>query len=155
MRNKRGEKITDIPKISLTTACDVVRGELAKTIQKKHSEYDYQTVYSDHPSTFHDSEFESDVAPLLGKQALLLAGVKSKEERYHLFVADKLDWGESLKVNDAVLVSLNCPQVIATAVIQYVGPVRGEKGILFGVEIVVGMKCSVPCVHQFWPCNDI
>ena len=129
--------------------CNVLRGELATRVPEKSTagqqQQMYQTVYSEQPATFYDSDQDSAVAFLLGNQALLLAGVKSREERYQLFItAGKLEWGSSLKLNDAVLVSLHHPQATdndatlkTTAVIQYVGPVKGEKGIMFGVEIVV------------------
>ena len=128
--------------------CNVLRGELATKVPEKSAagqQQMYQTVYSDQSATFYDSDEDSAVAPLLGNQALLLAGVKSREERYKLFItAGKLEWGSSLKLNDAVLVSLNHLQAAdndatlkTTAVIQYVGPIKGENGIKFGVEIVV------------------
>ena len=110
-------------------------------------------MYSEQTATFHDSDDDSDLAPLLGNQALLLAGVPSKEERYKMFITPgKLEWGSSLKVNDPVLVSFKDSQAAeteatrkATALIQYVGPVKGEKGITFGVEIVV--RASVNILH--------
>ena len=129
--------------------CNILRGELATKFPEKSTagqqQQMYQTVYSDQSATFYDSDEDCAVAPLLGNQALLLAGVKSREERYKLFItAGKLEWGSSLKLNDAVLVSLNHLQAAdndatlkTTAVIQYVGPIKGEKGIMFGVEIVV------------------
>ena len=130
--------------------CNVLRGELAVKIPEKSRNdgkppHNYQTVYTDQPpATFYDSNDESDIAPLFGEQYLLLAGVKSRQERYHLFVNGTLDWGTSLKINDAVLVSLNNIQAAdtestpkTTAVIHYVGPVKGEAGIMFGIEIVV------------------
>ena len=129
--------------------CNVLRGELAVKIPEKARKdgrppHNYQTVYTDQPATFYDIYDESDIAPLFGEQYLLLAGVKSKEERYHLFVNGSLDWGTSLKINDAVEVSLNHLQAAdtestpkTTAVIQYVGHVKGEVGIMFGIEIVV------------------
>ena len=130
--------------------CNVLRGELAVKIPEKSRNdgkppHNYQTVYTDQPpATFYDSNDESDIAPLFGEQHLLLAGVKSKVERYHLFLNESVDWGITLKINNPVQVSLNNLQpadteVIpkATAVIQYVGPVKGEVGIMFGIEIVV------------------
>ena len=130
--------------------CNVLRGELAVKIPEKARNdgkppHNYQTVYTDQPpATFYDSNDESDIAPLFGEQYLLLAGVKSKEDRYKLFVNGTLDWGITLKINDAVQVSLNNLQAAdtestpkTTAVIQYVGPMKGEVGIMFGIEIVV------------------
>ena len=134
------------------TPCNVLRGELAiKTDpEKQKSEEEplnYRTVYTDQPAMFQDFDDDIAVAPLLGNQAPLLAGVKSKEERYKLFITKgRLEWGSSLKMNDPVLVSFKDSQAAeteatrkATAVIQYVGPVKGEKGIMFGVEIVVSI----------------
>ena len=129
------------------TPCNVLRGELAIRIPEKRRKsgqqpHNYQTVYSELTATFHDSIKNSDFAPLLGNQALLLAGVPSKEERYKMFITPgKLEWGSSLKVNNPVLVSFKDSQTEATrkatVVIRYVGPVKREKGIVFGVEIVV------------------
>ena len=129
------------------TPCTVLRGELAIRIPEKRRKsgqqpHNYQTVYSEPIATFHEN---SNLAPLLGNQALLLAGVPSKEERYKMFMTPgKLEWGSSLKVSDPVLVSFKDSKVTvtkvtpkATAVILYVGPVKREKGIVFGVEIVV------------------
>ena len=134
------------------TPCNVLKGELAIKIdsEKQKSEqeaHNYRTVYTDQPAMFLDFDDDSAVAPLLGNQTPLLAGVNSKEERYQLFIKQgRLEWGSSLKMNDPVLVSFNDSQAAeteatrkATAVIQYVGPVKGEKGIMFGVEIVVSI----------------
>ena len=128
--------------------CNVLRGELAIRIPEKRKSgqqpHNYQTVYSEQTATFHDSDDDSDLAPLLENQALVLASVKLNQKRYKLFIEGKLEWGSSLKVNDPVWVSLNHRQHTetettpkATAVIKYTGPLRGEKGIMFGVKIIV------------------
>lgn len=134
------------------TLCPVLRGELAVNIPETFRKdgqlpHNYQTIFTKQEATFYDSDQyheDSDVAPLLGGQHLLLAGVKSNEERYQTFISGKLEWGSNLKMNDAVEVSLNCTQAAdtgstlkATAVIRYVGPVKGLTGITFGLEIVV------------------
>ena len=112
--------------------------------KRKSGQYNHQTVHTDQPAMFFDSVENSDLAPLLGNQAGLLAGVKTRDERYQLFITGKLEWGSTLKVNNPVMVSLNNLQPTETeatpkamALIQYVGPVKGEKGIVFGVEIAV------------------
>ena len=134
--------------------CNVLRGELAIKIPDKPCKdgHNYQTVYTDQSATFYDEDEHSEVAPLLGNQALLAAGVKSNEEWYHLFVTDKLHWGSTLRVNDAVQVSLKHVQptdteatLKATAEIQYIGPVKGDPGVTFGIEIVVNMLCYYSC----------
>ena len=142
-----------------STPCNVLRGELAVKIPEKARKdgqppYNHQTVFSDHPATFYDGIEESEVAPLLGDQHLLLAGVKSLDERHKIFVSGRLDWGASLKINDAVQVSLNKLQATdteatpkATAVIQYVGPVKGEAGLKFGIDIVVSALLFVSAIY--------
>ena len=144
-RDQQGEKISNVVVGTLfgPPICNILRGELAIRIPEKPRKdgqpHNYQTVYTDQQATFYDNDENSAVAPLLDKQHLLLASVKSNEARYRLFVAGQLDWGSNLKINDPVQVSLGHSQ--ATAVIQYVGPVKGLQGITFGVEIVVSWYC--------------
>ena len=146
--------------------CNVLRGELAIRIPEKRKSgqqpHNYQTVYSEQTATFHDSDDYSDLIPLLENQALLLASVKSNQERYKLLIEGKLEWGSSLKVNDPVRVSLKDSKATttkvtpkATAVILYIGPVKGEKGIVFGVEIVVsGLGVLMNFTYNDWLCRS-
>ena len=156
LRDKQGEKASDdlFDILFGDAPCNVLRGELAIKIPEKPridgQPHNYQTVYTDQQATFYDENENSAVAPLFNKQHLLLAGVKSNDARYQIFVTGKLEWGSSLKINDPVQVSLKIPQatdtggtIKSTAVIQYIGPVKGLQGITFGVEIVV--SCIVPC----------
>ena len=150
LADRQGEKKTSnvvVGTLFGAIPCNVLRGELAIKIPEKPYKdgqpHNYQTVYTDQQATFYDGNENSSVAPLLDKQHLLLAGVKSRGARYQIFVTDKLDWGSSLKINDVVQVSLRHQATYAggtiksTAVIQYVGPVKGVQGIIFGVEIIV------------------
>ena len=164
LKDKQGVKISNVVMGALFGSdCNVLRGELVIRIpEKPHKEgqppHNYQTVYTDQPATFYD---ETNISPLLGNQPLLLAAVKSNEERYQLFVSGKMDWGSTLKINDPVQVSLKHPQpsdtaatLKATAVIHYVGPVTGVNGIMFGIEIVVSVseEHRSGCLHQ---CNHV
>lgn len=135
--------------------CNVLRGELAIKIPEKprkdgQQPHNYQTVYTEQLATFYDGNENSAVAPLFDNQHLLLAGVKSNDARYQTFVTGKLEWGSHLKINDPVQVSMRHSQardtggtLKSTAVIQYVGPVKGLQGITFGVEIVVSWYCAM------------
>ena len=83
-----------------------------------------------------------DIAPLGAYEELLLEGIKSTTARYEVFIsANMLDWGSNLKVGDAVYVGLPSqhpvPVQYAAAVIRFVGGLKGETGIQFGVEITV------------------
>ena len=156
LRDQQGEKTSNVLVGPLfgATSCNISRGELAIKIPEKLRLYgrphNYQTVYTEQQATFYDDDENSVVAPLLGKQHLLLAAVKSNDARYQIFVTNKLDWGSNLKINDPVQVSLRRSQatdtkatIKSTAVIQYVGPVKGIHGITFGVELVVSWYCTM------------
>ena len=149
LEDKEGEKPGVINALFGPATYNVLRGELAiKKLRKDdHQPCKYQTVYTDQQATFYDDDENSAVAPLLGKH-LLLAGVKSNEARYQIFVTGQLDWGSNLKINDVVQVSLKHRQatdtggtIKSTALIQYVGAVKGLQGITFGVEILVSSYC--------------
>ena len=99
--------------------------------------HNYRTVYTDQEATFRGTIEASDVAPLSEMESLLLAGIKSKEDRYHTFIANKLDWGTKLKTDDLVQVSLTGATHKATAAICFVGPIKSLPGLTFGVKIVV------------------
>ena len=155
LRDQQGEKISNdvVGTLFGATTCNILRGELAIKIPEKPRKdgqpHNYQTVYTDQQATFYDDDENSAIAPLLDKTHLLLAGVKSNDARYQIFVTGQLDWGSNLKINDPVQVSLSHPQatdtggtIKSTAVIQYVGPVKGLQGITFGVEILVSWYCT-------------
>ena len=84
---------------------------------------------------------EHDVAPLTDYEYHLMSGVKSREARYEIFQKDILDWGSKLKVGDFVYVALPSKSPVssqcAVSVIKYIGPLRNEHGMQFGVEIQV------------------
>ena len=83
-----------------------------------------------------------DIAPLGAYEELLLEGIKPATARYEVFIsANMLDWGSNLKMGDAVYVGLPSqhpgPVQYAAAVIRYLGGLKLEPGIQFGVEITV------------------
>lgn len=97
---------------------------------------------------------EDDVAPLSDYEYNLMVAIKSREARYDVFRIDLLDWGSKLKEGNFVYATLPSKSPVsnqrAVSVIRYVGPLPKEDGILFGVEIQVGVYISsVLCV-----CDD-
>ena len=88
---------------------------------------------------------EDDIAPLGKRDFLLLEGIKSHMARFDVF-SNQLDWGLKLKPGDVVYVSLPSrypvPVQYAAAVIRFVGHLKTEPGIQFGVEITVRVVCD-------------
>ena len=86
---------------------------------------------------------EQQVAPMDSIEFQLMAGIKSREDRYEVFLSgdDHLEWGTRLKRGDHVMATLPSSnprfQTKVVAVIRYVGELPQERGIQFGVEIVV------------------
>ena len=128
----------------------VVRGELLVPIpgdeitprgdgQKPHN---YRLNREPTVSLYCEDEF----APLGEYEYLLLEGIKSQTARYEAFISANniLDWGSKLKPGDAVYVGLpsqhTTPVQYAEAIIRYVGGLKTEPGIQFGVEITVRLK---------------
>lgn len=147
MKDKQGEEITSSFGGIFHDAVihNVLRGSLLTPIPDKkqipradgRDTHNYQIMYKDHNITlFCDCE---DVAPLSDYEHLLLAGVQSSKVRYRTFV-NKLEWGSQLKVCDHVLVSIPDESGVTqkvSAMIQFLGPVKGLPGLTFGVEIMV------------------
>ena len=83
---------------------------------------------------------EDDIAPLGKREFLLLEGIKSHMACYDVF-SNQLDWGSKLKPGGVVYVGLPTQHAVpvqyAAAVIRYVGGLKTEPGIQFGVEITV------------------
>ena len=88
---------------------------------------------------------EDDIAPLGKRDFLLLEGIKSHSARFDVF-SNQLDWGSNLKPGDVVYVSLPSKHAIpvqyAAAVIHFVGHLKTEPGIQFGVEITVRLSVT-------------
>ena len=84
---------------------------------------------------------EDDVAPLGDYEYRLMEAVKSREARYDVFVKDVLDWGSKLKpgmfVNATLPSESPVPNQATVSRVGYVGPLPNERGIRFGVEIMV------------------
>ena len=137
---------------SYTSTCKVLKGELVAPIPPGETvpssgdqpPHNYRTLTQDSPATFYE-DTSDNLSPLTPNEFDLLAGVKSPSDRYMIFTENRLDWGNSLKKWDKVLVEVPrkkgdasaepCPRVYA--VIRYVGPVTSLPGITFGVEIKV------------------
>lgn len=86
---------------------------------------------------------EQHIAPMDPTEFQLMAGIRSREDRYEVFLSgdDLLEWGTQLKRGDHVLAALPSSnprsQIKVVAVIRYVGELPQEAGIQFGVEILV------------------
>lgn len=108
--------------------------------QKAHN---YHTISRESPATFYDDG--TDVAPLNQHEYGVLVAVKSPTARYNVFLKlGMLDWGTKLKKGDQVSVELPGLQAVssgsalrASAVVRYIGEVKTQPGITFGVEIKV------------------
>ena len=91
---------------------------------------------------------DDDVAPLGEYELWLLEGIKSRSQRYEVFisVSNKLDWGSRLKPGNMVYAFIpgqhTAPVQYAAAVIRYVGGLKTEPGIQFGVEITVRLSVT-------------
>ena len=96
-----------------------------------------------------------DIAPMDPTEFSLLAGIKSREDRYKVFLSedDHVEWGTRLKRGDHVMATLPssdpCSQTRAIAAICYVGELPQEAGIQFGVEIVVSAYSTNSENYQF------
>ena len=76
-----------------------------------------------------------DVRQLSEKQFNLLLGVKHVTDRYQLLRT--LQWVESLDKGDPVAVTIPTIPAPVKGVVQYIGPLPGEEGTKFGVELLV------------------
>ena len=91
----------------------------------------------------------NDIAPLGEYEFWLLEGIKSQTTRYDVFISasNMLDWGSKLKPGDVVYVGMpsqhTAPVQYAAAIIRYVGGLKTEPGIQFGVEITVSLELHV------------
>ena len=98
---------------------------------------------------------EDEFAPLGEYEFWLLEGIKSHTTRYEVFISpnNKLDWGLKLKPGDVVYVAIPtqhaAPVHYAAAVIRYVGGLKTEPGIQFGVEITVRPVCDFNHVYIY------
>ena len=142
-------KITGLLKSGVKS---VYRGELVltlprvKVIPRKDGKpaHNYQLA-SDPAVTLFCTE--DDVAPLSDYEYHLMAAVKSREARYEVFQKDILDWGSKLVAEMIVHVGLPSKAAVsnqhALAIIRYIGPLPGENGVQFGVEIMVSVDVHV------------
>ena len=93
---------------------------------------------------------EDDIAPLGKYEFQLLEGIKSHMACFDVF-SNQLDWGSKLKPGDAVYVAIPTQHAVpvhyAAAVIRYVGGLKTEPGIQFGVEITVRLVCDYMYIH--------
>ena len=93
---------------------------------------------------------EDDIAPLGKYEFLLLEGIKSHMACFDVF-SNQLDWGSKLKPGDAVYVAIPTQHAVPVhygeAIIRYVGALKTEPGIQFGVEITVRLVCDYMYNH--------
>ena len=117
----------------------IFRGELLFCISKNQGKYQ---VASD-PSVTLQIVCKEDTAPLTGVEYELLITIKSHEARYTVYkrIEDGMEWGLHLTLETCVHATLPSklaiPTECAESVIRYIGPLSNEKGIHFGVEIIV------------------
>ena len=93
---------------------------------------------------------EDDIAPLGKYEFLLLEGIKSHMACFDVF-SNQLDWGSKLKPGDAVYVAIPTQHAVPVhygeAIIRFVGVLKTEPGIQFGVEITVRLVCDYMYNH--------
>ena len=88
---------------------------------------------------------DDDVTLLSEYEFWLLEGIKSQTTRYEVFISanNVLHWGSRLKPGNMVYVALPTQHSqYAAAVIRYVGGLKTEPGIQFGVEITVSLSVA-------------
>ena len=128
----------------------VVRGELLVPISgdeltPRKMPHNYRLKREPTVSLYCKSD---DIAPLGEYELWLLEGIKSQTTRYEVFSASNiLDWGSRLKPGNMVYVVIpgqhTAPVQYAAAVIRYVGGLKTEPGIQFGVEITVRLSVAL------------
>ena len=146
MKDLQGEKSGKMGGLLKPSPKNVYRGQLllsmprSKVIPRKDGNpaHNYQLASDPAVTVFCT---ENDIAPLSEYEFHLLAGVKSREDRYEVFQHDRLDWGSKLKCGHFVLATLPSKSPVPTqpvvSKIQHIGPLPNENGVLFGVEIMV------------------
>ena len=102
---------------------------------------------------------EQDIAPLSDKEFLLLEAIQTPAARYDVFISgDKMDWGCNLKRGDTVYVSIPSltvlPSCRAAAVVCYVGGLPPESGLMFGIEIMVGLLMIISFFTHLYSSRD-
>ena len=135
-----------IPPFSKPSPHNVLRGELLVPLKNKHLSQNDGPLQ---PNFFVKKDpyiilycKNEDVCPLDRRDSCLLEGIESTSVRYTLFIGGtKLEWGAHLVVNDTVYTFIPGPNPVvlqcSTAIIRYIGQVRGLPGRQFGIEIMV------------------
>ena len=101
------------------------------------------TLYSD----------DTGVAPLVGTEADYLEGIQDPASRIANFrMKQRLQWIMGLSVGSIVYFKLRGNKsgrapLQAEGVIRYYGAVEGERGVMFGIEIMVNMAIYF---HNCW-----
>ena len=148
LKDIQGEK----ERLFKTSSKLVCRGELLlvlpriKVIPRKDGKPTHtHQLASDTSVTLYCSEH--DVAPLSDYEYHLLYAIKSREARYDVFQKDLLDWGSKLKPESQVYVTLpskaDLPNQHVLSIIKYIGPLSEERGVRFGVEIMVSIHMTL------------
>ena len=122
---------------------NVSRGELLvpvqlkdRTIQKDHH-HNYMLRSEPERTCLLD---ETEVALLNSEEFLLLEAI-GMPYRLETFNSNKLEWATTLKAGTDISIRMEGTNIInphyARAVIRYKGILEGQKGLYFGVEILV------------------
>ena len=97
--------------------------------------HNYKFVSVHHTVTLHCTPHQ--VFPITKNQRALLSGVPRQSDRIE--VLHNLDWVEKLQYESFVYVTIPTIPTPVKGVIYYVGPLEGEAGTKFGIELQVCM----------------
>lgn len=139
---------SDIQGISDLQKCKhlIGKGSLLTVLSDKEAEstashfdppHNYKYVSDQLTLTLHCKP--DQVHPLTVHQRDLLGGIKQENDR--ILVLHNLDWVDKLKVKSSVYVTIPATSVPVKGVVRYIGPLKEETGINFGVELLVSV-CS-------------
>ena len=97
------------------------------------SRHNYKLVSGYHTITLHCKP--SQVFPITKNQRALLSGVPRESDRIE--VLHNLDWVEKLHYGSFVYVTIPTIPTPVKGLVYHLGPVKGEAGIKFGIELQV------------------
>lgn len=154
MRDSQGEKIESgiLPALKTKMGVEnrpvVLQGELLLPIrgdvpQRKDGQIPHNYFVKRDPSITLLVD-GVDMTPLSDTEFQLLEGIRSLSTRHVLFKEGrKLDWATSLKPDSVVYATIpgknRAKSECTKAAIRYIGPVEGQRGIQFGIEILVSL----------------
>jgi len=85
------------------------------------------------------------VHQLNDKQFNLLLGVRTTFDRYKAL--NILNWVETLKTKDIINVTIPTIPHPVKGIVQYIGPLPGEEGTKFGIELLVS-QCVLNVIYD-------